>query len=96
MLGARNKPWTPEHKALLGTVPDQKVVATTGHTLSSVRAMRRQLGIPNLDPKMRVFTSEEDSLLGTLPDKVLAVRLRRSKDVIGYRRRRLKIPMFKR
>jgi hypothetical protein len=41
------KAWTPAHKSLLGTIPDQEVASRTGHPLRSVKTMRRKLGIPS-------------------------------------------------
>jgi hypothetical protein len=43
---ATGKAWTPEHKSLLGTMPDREITARTGHPLSSVRTMRQRLRIP--------------------------------------------------
>lgn len=42
----RGKEWTPEHKALLGTMPDAEAASRTGHPLSSVKTMRLKLRIP--------------------------------------------------
>jgi hypothetical protein len=39
-------PWTPEHLAMLGTMPDREVALQTGHPLFSVKTTRQQLRIP--------------------------------------------------
>jgi hypothetical protein len=40
------KAWTPEQKALLGTIPDREIVSRTGHPYSSVKTMRLKFRIP--------------------------------------------------
>jgi hypothetical protein len=39
-------PWTPEHLAILGTMPDKEVASRTGHTLNAVQVRRHLDGIP--------------------------------------------------
>ena len=40
------KAWTPEHKTLLGAMPDREVASRTGHPYSSVKTLRLKLRIP--------------------------------------------------
>ena len=47
----RGKAWTPEHQALIGTMPDREVAARTGHPLKSVKHMRLKLQVPCYRPQ---------------------------------------------
>jgi hypothetical protein len=50
---ATGRAWSPEHKALLGTMPDEEVASRTGHPLRSVKTVRLRLRIPRFQNEAR-------------------------------------------
>lgn len=68
--------WTKEEDALLGTMPDEKLVDLLGRSIGAIKGRRQALrvrldvGVPG---SKIVWTDERRSVLGTQPDEELAV-----------------------
>ncbi|MDR3582518.1 MAG: hypothetical protein P4L67_04565 [Candidatus Pacebacteria bacterium] len=99
----RKNTWTDEQTAILGTMPDYKVAAKLGLTVSVVYNRRCKMRIPTCwndkaysgdAPADSDWTQEEDDLLGTHRDHVIAGKLGRSLGDVQKRRASLGIPGY--
>ena len=92
--GGRNRPWTPEEDALLGTKPDATLAAELHRGARPLRRRRLLLGIPVVALKAPAWTPAETSTLGTDSDEAIAARLGRTVAAVMFRRCQFKIPPF--
>ena len=99
--GVYNRPasrrWTEDELRLLGKLPDHKVAALTGRSLSAIQTRRiTVLGLPCVNGRGRDWTPQEDRLLGKHADGDLAKRFNCFAATIARRRGLLGIPPFHR
>jgi len=89
--------WTEAELRLIGTLPDIKVAALTGRTLSAIRTRRiTVMGLPCVHDRWRKWTAEKDRLLGKVADNKLAKRFHCDAKTITLRRELLGIPRYQR
>jgi len=99
--GILNRPasrrWTEDELRLLGKLPDHKVAALTGRSLSAIQTRRiTVLGLPCVSGRGRDWKPEEDRLLGKHSDGDLAKQINCTSATIARRRELLGIPPFHR
>jgi hypothetical protein len=82
--------WTADGTALLGKMPDMQLGALLGCDRMTVRAKRKQLGIPTYTAVSAVDTD----LLGTMPDARVAKLCGVSGSRVSEMRRQRGIPTF--
>lgn len=107
MAGKSTVPWTDEHIALMGTMPDAELAKIVGCTPWVVAYHRKKRGVPVFSSSheragqkslatRRDWTAEEDALLGSDSDTVVALHLGRTRASVAQRRAGLGIPSARR
>lgn len=106
-LGGHFVYWTPEQKALLGTVSDSEVAKVMGISRKAISYWREQFGIeasfdrtnntppPVMGGHNRITLSQSIiERMGKEPDYVIAAELGLDKSIIARRRKSLGIPSY--
>lgn len=90
---SKDRQWTPENIALLGTMADAQVAKRIGGiSFITVQKKRQALGIPPATPASRPWTPEHIAMLGARSDAELARLTGRSTKAVNQKRIKLGIP----
>ncbi len=90
--GPRSR-WTPQVKALLGTMTDRQLAGRLKFAVVTVWAARKRFGIPAFAPR-KTWTRREEALLGKHTDRYVERRLGRGLGTAILRRLALGIARF--
>jgi hypothetical protein len=91
----KDRHWTPEEDALLGTDHDRAVAGRIGRTRSAVTTRRVNSGIRAFPGAVNYWRPEELALLGTADDDVIAATPGRTENAVMQMRQRLGIPVVR-